>query len=239
MRCMIIKNYMDIVNIHNWLKDSYTFSSIKFEEKSTLFEKKDIENTDNLIDVSLDKFIGYNYVYNYFYFLQKYIRSKNVNFDFGDFKNIYKLKDYSNNQQNADIKAFSNWFLRAGEGLSNIVDFLESLNTCNYESNKSFKILKYYNYLIEDSIYNDPEIIQTFLTEGATDPFIKINKFVIKDNIRENTKSENNSIVYSEFNNYNPWQSGCLNFSLSDDFSEPANLQVSFYNVINIMGVLQ
>lgn len=234
---MIIKNYMDIMNIHNWLKDSYTFSSIEFVEESTLFEKNDINDIESSSDVSFDKLIGYNYVYNYFYFLQKYIKSKNMTFSFSGFKNIYDLKEYADNQQDVDIKAFSGWFFKDGEGLSNIINFIGSLNTDNYESDKIFKILKYYNYLIEDSIFNDPETIQTFLTEGSIDPFIKVSKFVIRNNAMKNSKDEDNSILYNiELSKYNPWETYCLNLNFINNFEEPTDLQVPFYN---IKGVLQ
>lgn len=225
---------MDIVSIHNWLKDSYTFSSVEFQEKSTLFEKKDINDIDNSSDISFDKLIGYNYVYNYFYFLQKYIKNKNMNFSFSSLKNIYDLKDYIDNQQDVDIKAFSGWFFKDGEGLSNIINFIESLNTDNYESDKIFKVLKYYNYLIEDSICNDLETIQTFLTEGSIDPFIKVSKFVIRNNATKNSKDGDNSILY-ELSDYNPWKTDCLNLNFINNSEEPTDLQVPFYNIKEVL----
>lgn len=174
---MIISDFSSMLNLYNWIKSSTISSSIKIDEKSSYFELDDIseyKNVDCLVNTN--KTTYYNYVYNYFYFVQKYIRNYEPKFSFSDFANIYEIKNYCDNMDSIEAQVFLEIVIE--EGIENISSFFDNLNLYDYDED-IFYLFKYYNFLMEDCVEHNHISQDVFLIEGMIEPFRKANNFLI------------------------------------------------------------
>lgn len=220
---MIIKSKEEFNNLYNWIKQSETSMSFEFKNKSTFFNKN-IDNIErDFKGARLDKIITYNYVYNYFHFIYKHIE-----YSLGEIENLNNIYDLKKYKCDIETEVFIDWFFESTNGLKRIILFLDELNKNEYEAIKFFKFFKYYNYLIEDSVENDPEIALEFLTDGAYEPFSKVSQFIVEKKV----ESDNGIGPIEYETDYDVWNPNhnYLNLGL-DKFitnSEPVYLQASF-----------
>ena len=174
---MIINDFSSMLNIHNWIKGLTISSSINFDEKSSYFEMDDIceyKNVDCLININ--KTTYYNYVYNYFYFVQKYIKKFEPEFSFSDYANIHEIKYYYDNISSIEAQIFLESMVE--EGLENISSFLDNLNIYDYDED-IYYLFKYYNFLTEDTVEHNHVSQDVFLIEGMIEPFRKVDSFLV------------------------------------------------------------
>lgn len=227
---MYVENYNLIANLYNWISDPFTDSQISIKEKSNFF------NVDNLkkhelgsYTISVDKIMTYNYIYNYLYNLQNCISKTDKSFSFSNYKNIYQLKTYVPSIEDIDLLVFLDWFME--EGILNIVDFLNSLEAKLYNYEDMYNIMRYYNYLMDSSLKSESNAIMTFLTEGSTEVFDKIENYkievvTVKDIVFNDCNIEPNNI-FNENMSFEDMQ-----FDEELNIMMPAcNVQVSFYKM--------
>ncbi|ERI94196.1 hypothetical protein HMPREF1982_01208 [Clostridiales bacterium oral taxon 876 str. F0540] len=176
---MYINDYSMFANLYNWITDSCCRTPIKVDEKSDFFSSSQVSNyKDEFYINSINKLVGYNYLYNYIYNLQMYIKKFDGSFSFSNYNNIYELSSYSESIEDIDLLVFIDWFLE--EGIVKIVDFINCLELSSYKDEDMYNIMRYYNYIIDNSIKNESDTILTFLTEGSNEIFNKLNKYMVK-----------------------------------------------------------
>lgn len=205
---MIISGFSDILNLHNWVKGLTISSPININKKSSYFEEDDIcghKTIDCLIDIN--KMTYYNYIYNYFYFVQEYVRKFEPEFFFGDYANIHEIKYYYDNINSIEAQIFLESVME--EGLENISSFLDNLNMYDYDED-IFYLFKYYNFLIEDTVEHDHISQDVFLIEGMIEPFRKADDFLI-------------SKEYTNVSQYN--ENISLNLDMDDSFEWVVSLE--------------
>lgn len=199
---MIVGDFSTILNLRNWIKGLSISSSIKFDEKSSYFKLDNVyenKNIDIFIDVNEATF--YNYIYNYFYFVQEYIRKYESNFTFSNYTNINEIKSKYTDITSIEAQVFLETIIE--EGIENIESFINKINMYDYDEEGLFSIFKYYNFLIEDSVENDHIAQDVFLIDGIVEPFKKANYSLIsKDFTIENGDNQNISIKFDEKNNF-------------------------------------
>jgi len=227
---MYVENYNLIANLYNWITDPCIESNINIKEKSDFFNVENLKIRElELYTISADKIIAYNYIYNYLYNLQSCISKTDQSFSFSNYKNIYQLEKYISSIEDIDLLVFMDWFME--EGILNIVDFLNSLEAKLYKYEDMYNIMRYYNYLMDSSLRNESNAMMTFLTEGSTEVFDKIEDYkievvTIKDIVFDDLKVESNNI-FNENMLYKDMQ-----FREELNIMMPAcNVQVSFYKM--------
>ncbi|EHI98161.1 hypothetical protein CDLVIII_1468 [Clostridium sp. DL-VIII] len=177
---MYINDYSIFVNLYSWLTDSCSKTSIKIREKSDFFDNNNItqyESSSEIRDIA--KIISYNYVYNYIYYLEKCINESDYDFSFSKYENIYEIRSYVDTIEDIDLSIFLEWFI--DEGVIEIVSFLKKLEVNSYTNEDMYNIMKYYNYLMDNSSNSDIITKVTFLTECATEVFNKVNKYIFEN----------------------------------------------------------
>lgn len=192
---MIISDFLSMLNLHNWIKGLNISSSIKFDKKSSYFGSDNISKYTNLdCLVNINKITYYNYLHNYLYFVQEYIRRYDPIFSFSDFTNVYEIKDHYEDIDSVEAQVFLETVME--EGIEKISLFLDNLNVYDYDED-IFHMFKYYNFLIEDSVEHDHVSQDVFLIEGMIEPFKKANDFLISNEYTSrNQCNENISIDF-------------------------------------------
>lgn len=230
---MYINDYSIFVNLYNWLTDSCSETLIKIKEKSDFFCNNDITKYENTSEInSITKIISYNYIYNYIYYLEKCIKESDDDFSFSKYKNIYEMRNYVDTIENIDLSIFMEWFI--DEGVIEMANFIKSLEVNSYRSEDMYNIMKYYNYLIDNSANNDIITKITFLTECTTEVFNKVNKYIF-ENVTFNDIIGNSDAdkQHSEPILFDYWELDSEEIELKSDYrnlAKPAcNTQALFY----------
>lgn len=194
---MIISDFLSMLNLHNWVKGLTVSSSVNIAEKSSYFETDDINDYKNIdCMVNLNMITYCNYVYNYFYFVEKYIKKFELGFSFNDYVNIYEIKHHYKDISSIEAQIFLESIME--EGLENIKSFFNDLNTYDYDED-IFYLFKYYNFLIEDAMEHNHTSQDVFLIEGMIEPFRRADNFLVfKKHI--NTKYCMNMNINISFN---------------------------------------
>lgn len=173
---MIISDFLSMLDLHNWVKGLTVSSSINFDGKSSYFEADDINGYKNIdCMVNLNMVTYCNYVYNYFHFVQRYIKKFEPGFSFNDYVNIYEIKHHYKDINSIEAQIFLESVME--EGLENIKSFFDDLNTYDYDED-IFYLFKYYNFLIEDAMEHNHISQDVFLIEGMIEPFRKADNFL-------------------------------------------------------------